>query len=118
MRKGGSFLVVRAKTSSAPPFRFFSGLLFLCGRRIRLVRLASVEARALAAEHGCDIEALKRRLEMHVGWSARERPVDEAVGHAGGRSELQPGVIGTRLAEQWRAGRRALREHNRRGHRS
>src|SRR5258706_4999920 len=115
MRKGGSFLGSRAKISSTPPFRVLPGLLCLCGRQIRAVQLAGVEARALAAQHGRDIEALKQRLKMRLWWRACEQPIDEAVRETDCCPQLQRGVIAAGLAQQRRAGRRPLREYNRRG---
>src|SRR5258708_40357816 len=86
-----------------PSVRGSSGLLCLSGRQIRVVQLAGVKARALAPQHGRDIEALKQRLEMRVGWKACEQPIDEAVREADGCPELQCGRIAAGLAQPRRA---------------
>src|SRR5260370_36360874 len=98
MRKPRSFLVSRAKISSAPPFQVFPGLLCLCGRQIRVLQLAGVEARTLAAKHGRDIQALQQRLKTRLRCRTCEQPIDEAIGDTDGRPELQSGAIATGLA--------------------
>src|SRR5258708_9204336 len=80
-----------------------SGLLCLSSRQIRVVQLAGVKARALAPQHGRDIEALKQRLDIRGGWKTADQPIGEAVTDTAGYPHLQSGHLAAGPAQHRRA---------------